>query len=683
MSGTRGLLTPAQVEWLKEALGIGDDAFITPDGADGPIGFNVPSRASPAASPQNSVNQALDALQQMPNGVPLQGRTQFTPNNIRGTGPMVRVPADELPARVLEVGAGGTPTDLGLPPDPNLVQVTRTDFSPPPAPDLTQDTPGDLPPQARLTQFNAEQPPPPELTGFDAAMINNPRGYVPDLESVAQTLRRGGNIIAQGNAPYNPDFTEMLDQVPPPGEPTPAGLSFVDRTAIATQRGPSTVVPKPGQVMGGPFYRTEGEPIEWPNTRVVVTSRPPPGPGEGPDAPGDTGPGDGVGAAGTPDPAPSCDGPPVETAPEAPTNAIRSIEPGSPDLTANPTPGEPVPYELGNQPLPGQAQVRPSDGSPVADPRAQTGEIPAVEPPGTAPETSAGGDGAPGAGAGDAAGAEAAEAGLGGAAETGVVGGLMAGGLTLYDDLGKVRSGQMSTADAVKDVGEKTGEVGALTVGGKVIADVAGAGDAAAGAAGDAAGAGLGAAGMGGVVGGVVTAGLALIDDVGKVEDGTMTGGHAAVDVTAKTAVGVGAGMAGAAAGAEVGAAIGSVIPGAGTVVGLVAGAVVGGAVGYVGNKLMNTETGKAILDAAGNAVDTAIDGVKEAEEAIGDAASAAKSAVSDAASAAVDAAESAASAVEDAASSAASEVEDAASSAASAVEDAAGSAVDAIKSIF
>jgi hypothetical protein len=290
--------------------------------------------------------------------------------------------------------------------------------------------------------------------------------------------------------------------------------------------------------------------------------------------------------------------------------------------------------------------------------------------------------------------AAAEGAGLAGAAEAGVLGGAIAGGMALYDDVARVRSGQMTVGDAAVDVGSKTGEVGGLSMAGKLLADAAGAGggeaaaagggDALAGAAGDVTGAGLGgAAGAGGIIGGVVAGGMALIDDVGKVEDGTMTGGHAAVDVTAKTAVGVGAGVAGAVAGAEIGAAVGSIIPGAGTAVGLVAGAVVGGAVGYVGNALTNTETGKAILDAAGDAVDTAIDDVKVAGQAIGNAASTAGSAIGDVASVAGGAVSDAASAAADATSSAADAVGDAASSAATAVSDAAGSAVDAIKSLF
>ena len=268
----------------------------------------------------------------------------------------------------------------------------------------------------------------------------------------------------------------------------------------------------------------------------------------------------------------------------------------------------------------------------------------------------------------EGAGAEAAEAGMGDAAGAGALGGAIAGGMALYDDIDKVRSGQMSVADAAADAGGKAAEVGSLTFAGKMAANAlggggaeaaaaAGGGDAIAGAAGAEAGAGLASvAAEGGVIGGVVAGGMALIDDVGKVESGQMTGGHAAVDVTAKTAVGVGAGLAGAAAGAEIGAAIGTAIPVplVGTAVGLVAGAVVGGAVGYIGNALTNTETGKAILNAAGDAVDAAVDGVEEAGKA-----------------------------VEDAAGAAAGAVENAAGAAASAVGGALGDAADAIGSLF
>jgi hypothetical protein len=644
-------------------------------------------------------------------------------------GPPVAIPfrtSDDgsvAPAKILEINAGSVDTDLGLPPDDSLVQVTRTDLQPRPG----------------VRGLNANEPIPADLRGnFDAVISNNPRGYTPDVENIGDALHPGGRMIFQGKTEVqpgergiNPDFRRLMDEVAPEGAPPnpPPGYSVVPEMPasaasdgpevplrIPTVRGSSAEVPKPADIMGGPFNRTDGDPAGWPNARLIVAkdtkgtapaADPALAKGSSSTTPADADPGlDAETGAGDPQidditATPGADPGALPARFQGPSKPVKlfdnepqPIEPGSPNLSANPTPGDPIPYELGDGPPPGQVQVRPADGSPVADPLAQTQEMPAVEPP---PSSSSGGDSTGAGGAEDATAAESAEAGLGGAAEAGVVGGLMAGGMTAIDDIGKVRSGQMSVTDAVEDVGEKTGEVGVLATGGKVIADAmgsgvgdaaaAGFGDAAAGAAGDAAGAGLGAAGAGGVIGGVVAGGMALIDDVGKVEDGTMTGGHAAVDVTAKTAVGVGAGLAGAAAGAEIGAAVGSIIPGAGTVVGLAAGAVIGGAVGYVGNKLMNTETGKAILDAAGSAVDATIDGVKEAGEAIGDAASAAGGAISDAASTAVDAASSAASAVESAVGDAAGAVEDAAGAAVDKAEDLAGDAVsavgDALSSIF
>jgi phage tail tape-measure protein len=115
----------------------------------------------------------------------------------------------------------------------------------------------------------------------------------------------------------------------------------------------------------------------------------------------------------------------------------------------------------------------------------------------------------------------------------------------------------------------------------------------------------------------VVDGGLALIDDVGKVERGEMTGGHATVDVGVKAGVGIAAGIAGAEAGAAIGAAVGSVIPVAGTAVGFVAGAVVGAGVGYVAAALTETETSNKIVSAAGDAVDAGIDEAKKVGSAV------------------------------------------------------------------
>jgi hypothetical protein len=288
------------------------------------------------------------------------------------------------------------------------------------------------------------------------------------------------------------------------------------------------------------------------------------------------------------------------------------------------------------------------------------------------------------------------EGAFGGAAGAAAVGAGVTAGVTLYDDVGKVRSGQMSVGEAAVDVGEKSATVGGLTFAGKVAANVATTGgEAVAGAAGAEAGTAMSSVlTEGGVIGGVVAGGIAAIDDVSKVERNEMTAGTATVDVTAKTAVGVGAGMAGAWAGAEVGAAVGSVVPGLGTAVGFVAGAVVGGAVGYVGNALMNTDTGKELLADAGKAADTVIDGAKAAGSALAGAAETvasgaenlakdAATAVEGAASTAVGAVADAGSAIASGASKAADAVETVAGEAKDALEGAAGAVADAASGLF
>ena len=203
-------------------------------------------------------------------------------------------------------------------------------------------------------------------------------------------------------------------------------------------------------------------------------------------------------------------------------------------------------------------------------------------------------------------GATGAEASLGSAAGAGLLGAGIAGGFALVGDVGKVKRGEMSATDAAADVGEK-----AVVTGGLVTAGAAAAKTLAV----------TGAKG-GGVVGAVVGVGLAVVDDVGKVQSGQMTGGAATADVAVKGAVGAAAGFAGAAAGAEIGLAAGSVVPGIGNAVGFVAGALVGGIVGYVGSELTETDTGKAATKALGDMVDSAIDGVKDAGSALADAVS-------------------------------------------------------------
>lgn len=538
------------------------------------------------------------------------------------TGPLVSIPTrpDGSPARVLEINAGKTNTDLGLPPDPvngdlvdpSLVDVLRTD-----------------PQRTGREYLNANEPIPAEVQGgYDTVISNNPHGYVPDLENVSDALQPGGRIIVQGRAPANKDFTAMMDEVVPKD---------------------GALNPPPGMRMIPEMVDDAGNPIPFRPGGITVK-------------PGQT-----------------------------PADAI-----ASPDVAANTAGGEANPADImgeGFNYTTGKPAVRGPNTRLILEkdmPPAATEPAPSAagDAPTTTPSTAPADAEATGGGA---------EAGLGGAVGAGLLGGAIAGGMALYDDAGKVASGQMSLGDAAADVGGKAAGAGGLTFAGLVVADAvvdgAGAEAATAGAGAEAVAAGAGAdavagvaggaeAGLatvagaalkGGVIGGVVAGGMALYDDVGKVESGQMTAGNATVDVGAKTAVGVAAGLAGAAAGAEIGAVIGTAIPIpiVGTAAGFVAGAVIGGAVGYVGNALMNTDTGKAVLSAAGGAVDDAIDGVEDAGKAVASVASAAAADVAAGASAAASAAGAAAGAVADAGQAVAADVSAAASAAVGVASDA------------
>jgi hypothetical protein len=92
-----------------------------------------------------------------------------------------------------------------------------------------------------------------------------------------------------------------------------------------------------------------------------------------------------------------------------------------------------------------------------------------------------------------------------------------------------------------------------------------------------------GRVGGAGIIGGVVNGGFAAYDQIGAFKRGEVTGSQAIGTVVGESAVGVGAGLAGAAAGA----AIGSIIPIAGTAVGAVVGFVGGVVVGYAADKIM------------------------------------------------------------------------------------------------
>jgi hypothetical protein len=176
----------------------------------------------------------------------------------KAEGPLVRVPVsyEGAPARVLEVGSGPKETNLGLPPERELVDVTPTDIKP----------------RRDVEYLDATKPFPNHLEGqFDTIIINNPRRYVPNIAELGNGLRPGGRIIIQGKGEVipgqrgtNPDFNKLLKDPPPPGF-----RKIVDLQLTDVPRGPSTEVPKPPQILGGPFERTEGGPVGWPNARII------------------------------------------------------------------------------------------------------------------------------------------------------------------------------------------------------------------------------------------------------------------------------------------------------------------------------------------------------------------------------------------------------------------------------
>jgi hypothetical protein len=144
--------------------------------------------------------------------------------------------------------------------DPNLVDLTRSDIQPRPG----------------VTEWDATGPPPPSLRGQAALKINNPRGYDIDITVVGEAIRPGGRIIIQGRAevvpgmrPANPNMTRILRQAQagrmPPGYRVVEIVT--DPTVVA---GDPATVPRPPDVMGGPFGRTQGGPVSWPNTRIVI-----------------------------------------------------------------------------------------------------------------------------------------------------------------------------------------------------------------------------------------------------------------------------------------------------------------------------------------------------------------------------------------------------------------------------
>jgi hypothetical protein len=220
----------------------------------------TPTRPAAEETPTRSPDADFDDVLKR-----LEGPEETGP--FQGEGPLVRVPIHQeqgvaTPGRALEVGAGPRNVDLGIPPSveehpaSGAVSLRRTDITKRPG----------------VSELDATGPVPPELVGqFDSIIINNPRGFVPNIAELGKALGPGGRIIVQGRGRVgppkpkergvNPDFQKLLDDPAPPGF-----RKIVDLEPTMTRT--------PGEIMGGPFSRTDmttGVPGQGPrpNARII------------------------------------------------------------------------------------------------------------------------------------------------------------------------------------------------------------------------------------------------------------------------------------------------------------------------------------------------------------------------------------------------------------------------------
>lgn len=238
-----------------------------PSGAKAMVGDvsktdKIPAPSLTATDEAAAMHKEIDtAFDKLGAGKGKGGTTgKFDPAKDPYAGPGVRVPIDKEgnPAKVLDVGAGSKPTDLGLPPEFDLVAIERSDINKSVHIDHV---------------FDATKTPPLALLGkMDALVINNPRGYTPNIEELGKALQPNGRIIVQGRARiglaslkntkgFNPNFQALVDN------PAPTGFKKI----IEIDEGglPPSPANTSADILGGPFYKTEGDQRVWPNARVI------------------------------------------------------------------------------------------------------------------------------------------------------------------------------------------------------------------------------------------------------------------------------------------------------------------------------------------------------------------------------------------------------------------------------
>lgn len=226
-------------------------------------------------------------------------------------GPVRQIPVGrEGPTLLLEGAAGRTRTRLGVPIQQGLMERVRTDILGRISPRTTIGTYVGPDGVSRLLYMDATRRVPEAFRGqFSTIMINNPRGFVPNLAHLREALRPGGRIIIQGTAlppnmtrsrravgtaviggrqqrmRINPDFQDLWEGRASP----PAGLRLVPNQEVRpgvleiAQLEPLPFVPRrqwPNvfrlfqqetrhNILGTGFRTTGGDRSVMPNARIV------------------------------------------------------------------------------------------------------------------------------------------------------------------------------------------------------------------------------------------------------------------------------------------------------------------------------------------------------------------------------------------------------------------------------
>ncbi len=157
------------------------------------------------------------------------------------SGVMIRTPVSKDPQagppEVLDVGAGRQNLNLGLPPERELVAVTRSD----------------VPGAGQPVTLDATQPIPKNMQGgFTTLIINNPYGYRANIGQIRQALGPNGKIIVQGNWEANKYVRELGTSPVPP-----------NMTRTIERKLP------PSAILGEGFRTSSGDKPVQPNARIT------------------------------------------------------------------------------------------------------------------------------------------------------------------------------------------------------------------------------------------------------------------------------------------------------------------------------------------------------------------------------------------------------------------------------